>query len=56
MEIIYYIKKNDTYERVTREVYDNWDGDKKIRSGFSWIYPDGTELNMSTLFLPLRYI
>lgn len=55
MEIIYYIIDKGERVRVDKSTYDNWNGDKYIKSGFVLEYPDGTIINTATAFLGLRW-
>lgn len=54
MEIIYYIIDDSGCVRVDKSMYDNWNGDKYIKSGFTIEFPDGTIYNTATVFLGLR--
>lgn len=54
MEIIYYIIDNYERIRVDKSTYDNWNGDKYIKSGFTLEFPDRTIFNTATVFLGLR--
>ena len=54
MEIIYYIIDDGERVRVDKYTYDNWNGEKYIKSGFSLEFPDGTIFNTATVFLGIR--
>ena len=54
MEIIYYIIDDGERVRVDKSMYDNWNGDKHIKSGFILEFPDRTIFNTATVFLGLR--
>lgn len=54
MEIIYYIIDDGERVRVDKSMYDNWNGDKYIKSGFTIEFPDRTIFNTATVFLGLR--
>lgn len=54
MEIIYCIIDDGEHVRVDKSMYDNWNGDKYIKSGFSLEFPDGMIFNTGTVFLGLR--
>ena len=54
MEIIYYIIDDGECVRVDKSMYDNWNGDKYIKSGFTIEFPDRTIFNTATVFLGLR--
>ena len=55
MEIRYYICRDKEDVKVDRKTYDEWNGDKYIKSGFVTEYSDGTVFDISKMFLPLRY-
>ena len=54
MEIIYYIIDDGERVRVDKSMYDNWNGDKYIKSGFILEFPGRTIFNTATVFLGLR--
>ena len=54
MEIIYYIIDDGECVRVDKSMYDNWNGDKYIKSGFTIEFQDRTIFNTATVFLGLR--
>ena len=54
MEIIYYIIDDGERVRADKSTYDNWNGDKYIKSGFTIEFPDRTIFNTATVFLGLR--
>lgn len=54
MEIIDYIIDDSEHIRVDKSMYDNWNGDKYIKSGFTLEFPDRAIFNTATVFLGLR--
>ena len=56
MELKYCIYVNGEYTRVDKDTYEKFDGEKVIKSGFVWEFPDGREINVGNMFLGLRYM
>lgn len=54
MEIIYYIIDDGERVRVDKSMYDNWNGEKYIKSGFTLEFPGRTIFNTATVFLGIR--
>ena len=54
MEIIYYIFDNGERVRVGKSMYDNWNEEKYIKSGFTIEFPDRTIFNTATVLLGIR--
>lgn len=54
MEIRYYILTEEGYIRADKQMYDDWKGDKYIRSGFTCVFPDGSTIDTAKMFLGLR--